>query len=224
MSSRTLKKKFISVLAPHLLKWMLVPIAVTCRKKWLGKEFLEELQKTNDNWIYALWHNNITLASFILKNQNLLSMVSSSGDGRIAARVIELFGNQTIRGSSSRGGTKVLLSMISGIKSGKVGAITPDGPRGPKYHLHSGALSISQKTKVPLVPFHVESTRQWIFSKSWDQHKFPKPFSTIVISIGKPFQVPEKLDKEQFAIITAEFKNRMMQNVKLAQDTVNNLD
>lgn len=181
---------------------------------------MEELKHSGKNWIYSLWHNNITLAAVLLKNQNLLAMVSASEDGKMAARVIELFGNRTIYGSSSRGGAKVLLAMIKGIKAGRIGAITPDGPRGPKYVLQSGVISVAQKTSTPLVPIHIEATRQWIFTKSWDNHKFPKPFSIIVISIGPPYFVPEKLEKEEFDSVQEGFQSQMITNAKHTEDTV----
>jgi lysophospholipid acyltransferase (LPLAT)-like uncharacterized protein len=137
--------------------------------------------------------------------------------------VVELLGNQTVRGSSSRGGAKALLAMIKGIKAGNNAAITPDGPRGPKYRLQQGAITISQKSSTPLVPLHFESTNQWIFSKSWDKHKMPKPFSTIVASVGAPFQVPEKMDKEQTEIAVKEFETQMMNNVKSVENVINQL-
>lgn len=216
MLSRSFKKKLTLFAAPRILKWIIVLIGLTCRKRWLGYETITGLEARNQNWIFSLWHNNISCAALLLKNKELLSMASSSEDGRIAAKVIELFGNQTVAGSSSRGGAKVLFSMVKGIKSGLRGAITPDGPRGPLYALQSGVIYISQKSKVPLVPFHVESTRQWIFEKSWDKHKLPKPFSTIVISIGEPFQVPEKASKEQLIIYQAEFEKKMFETMEKA--------
>ena len=109
--------------------------------------------------------------------------------------------------------------MIKGIKSGCNGVITPDGPRGPRYELQSGAISISQKSEAPLVPMHVESTRQWIFNKSWDKHKFPKPFSTVIISIGEPFTVQPKMDSKRFESTRKAFENEMMSNVRLAEET-----
>ena len=217
MVPRTTQKKLKSWLAPRIVKYLIWLIGLTCRKKWLGIETVDTFKKDNQGFIYSLWHNNITSAAFLLRNQGLLSMASASNDGRIAAKMIELFGNQSVAGSSSRGGAKVLLAMIKGIRSGLTGAITPDGPRGPKYQLQSGVISISQKSEVPLIPFHLEATRQWVFSKSWDKHKLPKPFSTIVISIGEPFWIPKKLSKEQFEAYRLEFERRMNDNIEVVK-------
>ncbi|MBU2514445.1 lysophospholipid acyltransferase family protein [bacterium] len=223
MLSRSFKKKLTLSIAPRILKWIIVIIGLTCKKKWLGYENINTLTRNNQNWIYSLWHNNITCAAFLLRKQKLLSMASSSEDGRIAAKVIELFGNKSTSGSSSRGGAKVLFAMIKGVKAGMRGAITPDGPRGPKYKLQSGVISISQKSKVPLLPFHVEATRQWVFEKSWDKHKLPKPFSTIVIGIGEPYLIPEKLTKEQFEIYRTEFEKRMFENIETVKIEIETL-
>ncbi len=217
----SLKKRISSYLAPRLLKWLMLIILLSCRKKWIGLEHIEDLKKRNENWIYSFWHNNITYAAVLLRNQRLLSLVSASKDGSFAATVVELLGNQTVRGSSSRGGVRALLSMIKGIKTGQNGAITPDGPRGPKYKLQHGAITVSQKSSTPLVPLHVESTKQWVFSKSWDKHKMPKPFSTVVAGLGAPVQIPEILDKSQFEAAAKEFENHMMLNVEAVEKTVN---
>lgn len=153
----------------------------------------------------------------------MLSMASASNDGRIAAKVVELFGNETLKGSSSRGGAKVLFLMVKGLKAGKTGAVTPDGPRGPLYQLQAGVISIAQKSGKPLVPFHTESTRQWIFEKSWDKHKLPKPFSTIVIGVGKPFYIPSKLEREEFDSYRKSFEMEMLNNAEKTEKAVSEL-
>ncbi len=220
---KSFKDRLTPVIAPLLLKWIIVLIGLTCRKKWVGAENLDDLKKNNKNWIYSTWHNNILLDALVLKNQNLISMTSASKDGRIAARLLELMGNKTVSGSSSRGSVKVLLSMIKEVRAGQNGAITPDGPRGPRYQLQAGVITISQKTDAPLVPLHVECSKQWIFHKSWDKHKFPKPFSTIVISVGKPFKVPSKTSAQEFEIIRNTFETEMMNNVFKTETIVKNL-
>ena len=220
---KSLKKRLNLYLTSRILRLLLIIIMITCRKKWFGREVLETLKKNDQNWIYSLWHNNISYAAYLLKRQKLLSLVSSSDDGRFAATVIQLFGNKTISGSTTRGGARALLAMIKGIKSGSIGAITPDGPRGPRYELQKGAVYIAQKSNSPLVPMHVESTRQWIFKKSWDKHKFPKPFSTIVISIGNPYYVDPKTDNKDLESERVNFEKEMMSNVRIAEESVNRL-
>ncbi len=193
---------------------MILFLGITYKKVWIGLENLDSLKSSQQNWIYASWHNNILMDALFLKNQNLVSLVSASSDGRIAARVLELMGNQTIAGSSSRNGIKAMLTMIKQIRSGQNGAITPDGPRGPRYKLQDGIIYIAQKTGVPLIPIHVEATRQWVFEKSWDKHKLPKPFSTVVIRIGSPYRVSENLTKAELEQVKIEFESTMNENVE----------
>ncbi|MBT3227339.1 MAG: lysophospholipid acyltransferase family protein [Deltaproteobacteria bacterium] len=198
---------------PRIIRLLILSLGFTYKKTWVGLENLDELNRNDQNWIYATWHNNILMDALLLKKQNLISLVSASTDGRIAARVLELMGNQTVSGSSSRDGTKALLTMIKHIKSGQKGAITPDGPRGPRYKLQEGIIYIAQKTGAAMVPIHIEATRQWIFEKSWDKHKLPKPFASVVISVGTPYRVPQKLSKEELEKVKIEFESKMLENV-----------
>ena len=198
-------------------------IFLTCRKRYQGTEHLESLIKAEKNWIFSFWHNNITTAIWILKNRKLISLISASRDGELAARLIEKMGNLPVRGSSSRGGVKALLKMIRLLKQGSNGAITPDGPRGPKYKLQSGAITLAQKSGLPLIPLHIESTRQWIFHKSWDRHKIPKPFSTIVVCYGKPIYIPKSLKGDSIEKARIDFEREMMKNVESTKAALKNL-
>jgi lysophospholipid acyltransferase (LPLAT)-like uncharacterized protein len=71
-------------------------------------------------------------------------------------------------------------------------AITPDGPRGPRYVLAEGAITLAQITGLPLVAasYHLG----WKFSlNSWDKFQIPLPFSRCDVVLGKVFQVPREL-------------------------------
>lgn len=213
-------KRLSKRIAVFFFKQTLQLVGLTCRKKWIGLENVEKLRNSSQNWIYSIWHDNITIASYLLKKQNLVSLVSSSEDGSIAADILDSWGFQIVRGSSSKGGIKAILTMIKELKSGKCGAITPDGPRGPRYRLQNGILVIGQRTELPLVPFHVESTRQWVLN-SWDQHKFPKPFSTLYICIGEPFFIPKDQDTHQLDETSKYFENIMLETVSTTLEYVN---
>ena len=164
---------------------------------WIGRTHLEQMQTKGKPWIFCFWHCNITQTLWPLRGMGFTGLVSSSHDGELAATALNAFGNQAIRGSSSSGGAKALLQLIRLLKQRKVVAITPDGPRGPARHLQIGAVALASKSGAPLLPLHMESTKQWVFQKSWDLHKIPKPFATKVICIGEPIYVPANLNKAE---------------------------
>jgi len=216
-------KKFALFLFPKIYLLIIYSITFTCKKKWIGLSNIEELKKENKNWVYTLWHNCIAVSCWALKNQNLLLLVSNSKDGEMVSRAIKFMGNTTIRGSSSKGGLKALLQLVKKLKEGISIAITPDGPRGPRYKMQSGAINLAKRSGVPLVPFHIQSTRQWVLG-SWVKHQIPKPFSTIVINIGKPFYISsKKLSLEEIIEIQGDFEKVMLDNVDKTQSIINKL-
>ena len=74
---------------------------------------------------------------------------------------------------------------------------TPDGPRGPRYHLNPGVIKLAQKTGIPVIPANVEYSRFWRL-KSWDGFMIPKPFSRVEITIGKPVEIQQTATDEEF--------------------------
>jgi len=216
----SVKKKILKKLGPKLLFLFLIFIGLTCRKRIIGENYIEELKKEGKNWIYLLWHNNIAIASWVLRKDHLVIMASASEDGGLATEMLQNFGFETVRGSSSKGGLKAMLSIVKLIKSGRSAALTPDGPRGPKYELQKGTIVIAQKTGVPLVPIDIQATGQWVLNKSWDQHKLPKPFSTLIISIGKPIYVDSHLKSDDLNQIQKRVETEMNQNVQRANNNI----
>jgi lysophospholipid acyltransferase (LPLAT)-like uncharacterized protein len=63
-----------------------------------------------------------------------------------------------------------------------------DGPRGPARVAQAGAVWLAKTTGNPVVPFHLEASRHWTLN-SWDRTQIPKPFSTVSIAMGEPFDV-----------------------------------
>jgi lysophospholipid acyltransferase (LPLAT)-like uncharacterized protein len=188
-------------------------IMITCRVRRIGEENIETLKTQGQPWIYAAWHNNTASAVWAERGQGVAMMASASEDGELIARGIAAFGNEPIRGSSSASGDKAVRDMVRALRAGRLAAVTPDGPRGPKYQLQPGALWIAALSACPLVPYHIEGSRQWVLKKSWDQHKIPKPFSTVYVSIGEPFFVNKKQLRSGIETMVNEFERRMMENV-----------
>lgn len=149
--------------------------------------------------IYCVWHNRLALCLKVYftfgrrrhRAAGLAGMVSASKDGAFLAAILERFGVQPVRGSSSRRGPQAMLELTTWAERGYDLAITPDGPRGPRYVVQEGAMALAQITGLPLVPasYHLH----WkIQLKSWDRFQIPLPFSRCDVFAGHITLVPRK--------------------------------
>jgi len=147
-------------------------------------------------FIFCIWHNRLALSLIIFEkfikkispDSQLAAMVSASRDGAFLTHILRLFGVEPVRGSSSRRGPQALWEMVLKARSGFDLAITPDGPRGPRYEVQYGTIDLSKITGLPIVP--VGYSVNWkIRFKSWDGFILPLPFSRCDVFIGKPIYV-----------------------------------
>jgi lysophospholipid acyltransferase (LPLAT)-like uncharacterized protein len=202
--------KFIVI--PYVIKFVMALVTMTCRVKWHDKAVLETYANSEQSWILTMWHNCSTFAPWAMRGRGLTCMVSASRDGEYVARLGALFGNKTVRGSSSKGSSGATRAVLKLLRRGDAVALTPDGPRGPKYSVQSGAIWLAAVSDSPIVPLHIEASRQWIL-KSWDNHRFPKPFSTIHIGIGEPVKIDRAMFKENPEKASELVRESMMNNV-----------
>ena len=133
--------------------------------------------------IYCIWHNRLAVTMRIyydyIKPRNrtsgLVALVSASKDGGFLASILECFKVQPVRGSSSRRGPQALLELTTWADRGHDLAITPDGPRGPRYIVQEGIISLAQITGLPIIP--ASCHLNWKFQlRSWDRFQVPVPF------------------------------------------------
>src|SRR5207245_2002111 len=134
--------------------------------------------------IFAVWHNRLALVLTAYRrhvtrwapDRRLAGMVSASRDGGMLAVALRRFGVEPVRGSSSRRGGQAVREMVAWAERGYDLAMTPDGPRGPRYVLQDGVIVTAQLTGLPIVP--VSYHLRWkIQLKSWDRFQVPLPFS-----------------------------------------------
>jgi len=167
-------------------------IGITTTVKHVNKDVLANSIKEYGSVILTTWHQNIFFSIWLLKEHKLTALISSSEDGEIVQNVFSHYGFTAVRGSTTRGGIPALKQLINLLKENTSVAITPDGPLGPPEKIQSGVILLAKYAGVPIIPWHYEPLHQWRL-KSWDQHKIPKPFTSVIESFGNPFHVPKKL-------------------------------
>ena len=151
--------------------------------------------------LWAFWHNRLLVTAYMFERffpqRRGAAMASQSKDGEIISAVIAAFGLRPIRGSSSRGGARALVEMKRAHDAGFDVAITPDGPRGPRYHVNPGIVKLAQLTGGKIFPMHIAYSRCWRL-KSWDGFMIPKPFATVTITFDTLHHVAATATEEEF--------------------------
>ena len=186
-----------------LADWIgyLVVLLIGRSLRWevYGKQNYEEAVRRGKSFIVTFWHREIFPAVWYWRKRGMVVMVSQNFDGEFITRVIHRHGYATARGSSSRGAARVLVEMVRTLRSGLEAAVTPDGPRGPRFVAKPGVVQLARLSGASILCFHIVPRRAWRFRKSWDQTEFPKPFTRTAIFIAPPIEVPRRSDENQQA-------------------------
>jgi lysophospholipid acyltransferase (LPLAT)-like uncharacterized protein len=209
------KKRKSGVIVPHTAKWhqrlgafaifvslRTLMITVRCRLR-TPSEFLAP--NAPGPVIFCFWHNRLASCIKVYEDhrkshapgRGIAALVSASRDGAFLTGILEQFGVQPVRGSTSRRGPQALLELTTWAERGYDLTITPDGPRGPCYVVQEGVMSLAQVTGLPIVP--VAFNVGWkLRVKSWDRFQIPLPFTCCEVVVGRVLRVPgEATDAER---------------------------
>ncbi|MBP6162561.1 MAG: lysophospholipid acyltransferase family protein [Aliarcobacter sp.] len=195
-----------TTILPYLAYFVIKFIYFTNKKVFHHPKLVD-----GEAYIFVAWHGDLVCQPMnYFKNRpngTIKTLISQSKDGEIISRIYSLFGGGSIRGSSSKGATKALISTIREIKSGVDIAITPDGPRGPMHTVADGVIAIAKKSGARIVVLNSKPKSYWQFN-SWDKFFLPKPFGRIDFFMSEPFDVSDLEFEEARSFI----KNKMMIN------------
>jgi hypothetical protein len=215
------------IVTPHPPKWfhrlgaalafgIEQALTATLRPVWNDESGVFKPAMPPEPVIFCIWHNRLAMAMWMyrkraLKTQpgrRMAALVSASKDGAFLAAILESFGVRPVRGSSSRRGSQALLELTGWAEQGCDLAITPDGPRGPRYVIQDGVISVAQLTGLPIVPVGCWIKRKWTL-KSWDAFQIPHPFSPCEITVAQPVHVPRELSDEERRRVRLDLEARM---------------
>ncbi|MCX8107356.1 MAG: lysophospholipid acyltransferase family protein, partial [Verrucomicrobiae bacterium] len=173
--------------------------------------------------IFAIWHNRLALSLVLYRRAcrmyrtsghwvtappRMAAMVSASRDGGFLARVLELFGVQPVRGSTSRRGPQAMLELTTWAEHGYDLAVTPDGPRGPREIVQDGILALAQVTRLPIVPVSYQLRLKYVVP-SWDRFQIPLPFGRCNVVLDQTLTVDRHATSDQREQARSELERRL---------------
>ncbi len=162
----------------------------TSRWQVLNGDIPHQYMSEGKPFILSFWHGRLLMMPISVQKKTKVNvLISHHADGELIARTIKHWGQNSIRGSSSKGALPAIKEMLRAIKRNEVAVITPDGPRGPRMRVQDGVMRIAAMSGVPVFPVTYSTTRGK-FLNSWDRFFVAKPFSRGVVVWGDPVMVP----------------------------------
>ena len=178
--------------------WLIRAICNTLRVRIINHAGIA--YPTAERHIWVFWHNRMFLMPWlretVIPGQEGAFLTSPSGDGQVIAEACADFKLKPVRGSSSRRGAQAMIELANYVKTGHDIGITPDGPRGPKYHMNIGVIKLAQLTGGKLMPVHIRFDKAYKFP-TWDGFLLPLPFSKVEVELCEPYTVPRRMTEEE---------------------------
>lgn len=179
---------------PAAVRAMAGPLVRTLAASWriqlVHEERWRALRDASRRHVFLLWHEALLPLLWQHRNQGIAIVVSEARDGQYLADLASSLGYHNVRGSSTRGGARALLTAVRELQADRAVAFTPDGPRGPRREIKPGVVMAAQRAGAVVVPIHAEANRAWRLH-SWDRFMIPKPLARVQITYGRTFEVAE---------------------------------
>jgi hypothetical protein len=169
--------------------------------------------------VLNFWHAGIIPATYIFRDCGIRVMSSNSYDGEYMGRIIRRFGFVAVKGSSSRNAVRALLGLRRALKEGWAVAFSIDGPRGPRYQVKPGPVTLARSSGVPLATFHIAVERAWVLN-TWDRLIIPKPFSRVLIRFGNLIPVPDDASDEDLDRYQRELQSSLDRIREFAEQNI----
>ena len=172
--------------------------------------------------LVAFWHRHILTLLAHYRGERFVVPVSEHQDGEYVANVMERLGFCSVRGSTTRGSLALVRGIVSKAKEGRSVAITPDGPKGPRFTVQPGFILLARRSGLPVYPVGVAAARAWELS-SWDRFVVPKPWTRIAICIGEPISRDDVASCKDPLLLCEDLRQRIFDATRQAERALSDL-
>lgn len=192
--------------------WVEWTVTRSLRCTWRDDSGLLENRHTRPV-IFCLWHNRLAISMLVHRRfrRKLTALVSASRDGALLTAVLSKFGVEHVRGSTSRRGPQALLELTRQAKRGYDLAVTPDGPKGPRYVVQTGVVALAQVTGLPIIAVTCNTRWKWC-TRSWDRFQIPLPLSRCELILSRPVHVPQSAGESDRERYRAELEQKLREH------------
>lgn len=227
-SSRKLTwgRVFVYRIAVGVAMLVLEVLFFTCRFRYVGIDRFRKLVEEHGAVVPVCWHQHLLICARFLVSKRISPplkpgfMISPSVDGEAPTMLAQAYGVHVVRGSSTYSGMRAVRGIKQAIeKEGISAAVTPDGPKGPRFKFKAGAIYTARIAGKPVIPLAFAARPAWVL-KTWDKFVIPVPFGRICIAAGEPFYPARDMTDEEMEQAQQEMERRMLETYRLAAEAL----
>ncbi|MGH9203806.1 MAG: lysophospholipid acyltransferase family protein, partial [Vicinamibacterales bacterium] len=180
-----------------------------------GHEHVNAVVRAGRPFLVVVWHGRGLLPIFFFQSSPLVVYSSQSRTGRtptlsryirkLTLASLRHLGYRVLDASTFTSESRGVIRFLQYLERGSGGLIAADGPGGPMFRAKPGAAYVAKRTGVALLPV-AASIRDAIALDSWDRFEIPRPFTKAVLAIGEAIDVPEEIDDEGLAKLSADLE------------------
>lgn len=217
----TRTRRFVYWIAVQIARVIVEVLWRTGRLRIEGAERLHALIGEHGAVVPVCWHQHLLIcARYLVSKPGGMKpgfMISPSVDGEAPTWLAQSYGAHVVRGSGSYTGLRAVRGVHQAIvKDGISPAVTPDGPRGPRFKFKPGAIFAAQISGKPVVPLAFAAKPAFVLD-TWDKFVLPPPFSRIVIAVGEPYFPPKRMSDEEMEAAQETMEQRMLETYRAAR-------
>jgi hypothetical protein len=149
---------------PPLVYIFLTLLRSTLKIKHVNSAKATDGWKNGDNFIFCFWHGRLLMMPFANMRGKGKVLISRHRDGELIARVMKFFRLGSIRGSFRKGTVSSVREIINNLREGYDVAITPDGPKGPRYKVKDGIVELARLTGKSIIPITYSASKKKLFN------------------------------------------------------------
>tara|TARA_Y100000768_G_scaffold76911_1_gene54431 strand:+ start:292 stop:1011 length:720 start_codon:yes stop_codon:yes gene_type:complete len=189
-------RKIYYFLGKPILLVTIYTLISTCKIRVVDKNnSIEKLVKNTGVFAPCFWHQDLLITLLIVsrwlkKGFKGGFIISPSVDGEVPAQIAKSWGAEIIRGSAVRTGASAMRDIHHFLKRGVSIVTAADGPLGPKFQFKMGVVLMAKLGDAPIIPITCSCSNAWYLNR-WDHFMIPKPFTKIVVMIGRPYDIPK---------------------------------
>ncbi len=187
----------------------------TWRKQHEGFDAIDEAREQGAKLLLCFWHGQyipvMALCRWLWiekRAEDACVFTSRSARGAVISEICRNFGLDCIL-IPDKGQKYSYALMRSALSQHSAGVIAVDGPLGPNRNVKQGAIRLAADLGFHLVPASVYAKHAWVARNRWDKMEFPRWFTRIGLSMGKPVEVPANISREQIRGLMNQLGNEL---------------